>query len=340
MINIISRAVVSKRTTGPGKVVKNLIKGLDLLGYPYVVNGDLTSSPQLWIHDDKEALHKSINLPKNYSIIAGPNIFIRHQEIKKDVDLSRIVYLHPSEWVKSFWEESGFNRCSINIWPAGIDITAFPTSENSLRKKVLVYFKQRSKAELETVLQTLRKEDIPYNLIEYGSYKEKGFKKALSESKYAIWIGRQESQGIALQEILASNVPILLWDITHFGQWEADKKQMEKFNEWENNFSKATSAPYFNEQCGIRIIHKEELEDTLSYMEAHWPNYSPREFIKNNLGLKKQAKDLMSIFENNFAIPPQEKYSKTLFTHKKWKNAKIIYQIKVSIKDFLKKFLK
>ena len=36
---------------------------------------------------------------------------------------------------------------------------------------------------------------------------------ALKQARFCIWIGRHESQGFAFQECLASNVPILVWDV-------------------------------------------------------------------------------------------------------------------------------
>ena len=55
MINIISKAYLSKNATGPKKVVDNFIKGLDILGYPYVINKRLDACQRLWIHDDTAA---------------------------------------------------------------------------------------------------------------------------------------------------------------------------------------------------------------------------------------------------------------------------------------------
>ena len=51
MINIISRAAVSNRASGPKKVVSNLIKGLEKIGYPYVVNARLDACKRLWIQE-------------------------------------------------------------------------------------------------------------------------------------------------------------------------------------------------------------------------------------------------------------------------------------------------
>ncbi len=48
------------------------------------------------------------------------------------------------------------------------------------------------------------------NLIEYGTYTEETYKYVLRRSFFGVWIGTTESQGIALQEALAANVPLIV----------------------------------------------------------------------------------------------------------------------------------
>ena len=71
MINIISKSYLSRNVSGPKKVVDNLIKGLNILGYPYVVNKRLDACQRLWIHDDTVALAE-INKDKTKAVDAGP----------------------------------------------------------------------------------------------------------------------------------------------------------------------------------------------------------------------------------------------------------------------------
>jgi len=71
MINIISKAYLSKNATGPKKVVDNLIKGLDILGYPYVINKRLDACQRLWIHDDTAALARINKLSPEIKIVSA-----------------------------------------------------------------------------------------------------------------------------------------------------------------------------------------------------------------------------------------------------------------------------
>ena len=109
MINIISRSIISKETSGPKKVVENLIKGLEIINYPYCVNKDLKSTSQLWIHDDVNALKEASKL--KIKAIVGPNIFILPRNIPSNLNLSTFTYVHPSQWAVDFWKDFGFNKC-------------------------------------------------------------------------------------------------------------------------------------------------------------------------------------------------------------------------------------
>src|ERR1039458_5421480 len=71
MINIVSRAYLKRLVYGPKKVVDNLIKGLDLVGYPYVVNKRLDACRRLWIHDDLIAMKHIGELPAEVRVIVG-----------------------------------------------------------------------------------------------------------------------------------------------------------------------------------------------------------------------------------------------------------------------------
>jgi len=51
MINLISTQADSDVISGPAKVHRSLVKGLDAIGYPYVVNRSLNST-SVWTHDD------------------------------------------------------------------------------------------------------------------------------------------------------------------------------------------------------------------------------------------------------------------------------------------------
>ena len=86
MLNIISNEYFKseKMVSGPIKVFKNLIKGLDLVEYPYVVNGDINACDKLWIYNDPMALKKIKKINKDVKILLGPS-FVSDRYIGKKI---------------------------------------------------------------------------------------------------------------------------------------------------------------------------------------------------------------------------------------------------------------
>ncbi|MDD5050821.1 MAG: hypothetical protein PHV93_03740 [Candidatus Pacebacteria bacterium] len=256
----------------------------------------------LWIQDDREALKEAVSV-KNVSVIAGPNLYIFPEEIPKDLDLSKILYIHPSPSARDIWIRRGYRRSHIDYWPVGIDTNEFKPSKKE-KKFVLLYTKHRPKKDLEKIENILKGKNIEYKTIRYGSYKENLYKSLLEETKYIIWLGKEESQGIALEEALSADVPILVWDLP-----------------------KATAAFYFDPRCGLKIENESELEEAVMKMESGLSRFSPRQYILENLNLEKQAQDFLFLYEKYF----QKKYREEIrfesqVEGKNWKNGKIYYK--------------
>ncbi|EKD23705.1 MAG: hypothetical protein ACD_81C00190G0006 [uncultured bacterium] len=339
MINIISKAYLSKTATGPKKVVDNLIKGLDLLGYPYVINKRLDSCKRLWIHDDVSALKKLKTLPSDINVVVGPNIFILPRHIPENISLSRVVYLHPSRWIKNFWMHFGYTAGPIEVWPAGIDTNEFKQSDEE-KDIVLVYFKQRFPEELKQLEDILREKHIAFEKVVYGEYQEAHYKKYLSQARYVVWLGRHESQGIALEEALACNVPMLVWDVKSLGHWTPIGKEMSLFTQEENDFTDTTSAEYFDDTCGIKIKKADELDSAIERMEKEWQTFKPRNYILNTLGLEKQAKELIEVFDTYYGLSFNAGKSEQLLASGDWINNRWSYKISLAIRSFAKGILR
>lgn len=295
MINIISRSANTNIIGGQAKVFRNLVKGLEKTGYPYVVNRRLDACERLWIHDDIRALPLIKKLPYEIKVVVGPNLYVMPRDMPKNLDLSRAIYLHPSEWAVNLWKAHGFNLCPLRAWPVGIETDLFSAVGKKQRNQVMVYHKCRRPCELAMIEKTVSKLGLKYQTIIYGNYTQQDYLHGLRYSKYLIWHGRHESQGIALQEALARDVPILLLDATSFNQFWTEGGHCYAFNEQENKFP-VTSAPYFDDTCGVRITRIEHLKDSILEMEERWREFKPRDYILQNLSLEKQAKALLAFY--------------------------------------------
>lgn len=340
VLNVISGSFGKNQIGGPNKVIVNTLKGLDKIGYPYVVNKKIQNYKYNWIHDSVEGLIE-VGL-SGIPALLGPNIVVLPKDLPRfRKDLKNCIYLHPSQWCVDVWKEIGFSECILKSWPAGIDTEYFNDQKSyPLGNEVLIYFKRRDPLLLYKALDIVIKAGLIPRIINYGEYNESQYKDALAFSRFGIWIGTSESQGIALQEALASDLPLIVCDVQSL--FEARGKSDYIFPNRLKYF-KPTSAPYFDERCGLIISDFSEIGNAIREISNNISYYKPREYITQNLSLEKQAMELLSLFEllvdNNkgyFQKPFNNSVSRDFKLSSKGRFIFLIFVLRRKFKTFLR----
>ena len=93
-----------------------------------------------------------------------------------------------------------------------------------------------------------------------------------------------ESQGIAIQEMMASGKPLFVWDTPvwdHMGQEYAVP---------------ASSVPYWSQECGERVVEKEHLDLSLDNFLGRITTYNPRAYVDRELSPQVTVKILTDHF--------------------------------------------
>lgn len=292
-INIISNCAKSKIIRGPQKVFKNTCKGLELIGQPFVVNKNLNDYSWNWVHDSIEGLVEvsSLGIPA----VLGPNIAVLPEDLPKFRSrFKNCIYLQPSIWVVNLWVQLGFTECKLLTWPSGIDIESFDINRKNVSANlVMIYYKERSPELLTEIIQIVRKQKLTPIVIKYGEYTDKQYLDALSKCSFGIWVGRQESQGIALQEALASGITLIVIDATSLFDTFAQSTYM--FSPSLKSFI-TTSAPYFDQRCGRIINSIDKLDLTINEIKDGIDGFNSKEYVKENLSLEISARKLVDIF--------------------------------------------
>jgi len=311
MINLVSTQADSDVVNGPAKVYRNLVKGLNAIGYPYVVNRALSSVERLWVHDDVIAL-RYVSRARAKAVV-GPNLYVLPQDIPPKTDLTGVLYLHPCEWAVALWRAAGFSACEMAAWPVGIDLEEFsPCAGWERRTGVLVYHKLRREDELERICASLHRASMPHRVVRYGSYDQADYLAALQQAGLVVWHGCHESQGIALQEALAMDVPVLICDVTRLSEEVGGRFPPEL------DHVPVTAAPYFDATCGRRTYGLDDVGVMAAEMLGQRRSYSPRKYVETNLSLEGQARRFVALWEY-FGLTAEEGFLEKQRSNRTWR---------------------
>lgn len=290
---IVRRLLRGKAQDGGHKrIFLNLCAGLDRIGVRYRVN---------------HYTHARRN-PHELACIIGKPCVLDKMDWKNPILLGAAVFSHPSDdphlferrpvkrvlvpgaWMKEMWRPIWDER--VAIWPVGIDVERWRPQESTPKSfDVLLYDKvrwQHDRYELlliEPIRRRLRQTGRSFREIRYGFYREEEFQAALAECRTMIFLCEHETQGIAYQEALSSDVPILAWDRGGFCQDPVFYPHRVKF-------APVSSVPYWDGRCGRTFASIEQFDDAWTQFEDELQSgrYSPRSYILENLTLEKCAR--------------------------------------------------
>ncbi len=274
----------SARMSGPKKVIHNLRESLEQEDISYAINEEKYKYNFLVQYDYGAYLkHSKLTLE---NCVIGPQIwmFDSHvSELKENPHYYKSI-IAPSQWVKDkFVNKFGYPEEKISIWPVGIDL---PTVEKDLKYDCLIYSKRRNAEELSKVKEFLDNKELTYNILSYGSYPEDTISTLASQSKFCFLLNGTESQGIAVQEIMSYDTPMIVWDIK---TWE------DQGPDWS---VPATSVPYWSDSCGEKFYKEDEIEETFKKFYDKIDSYTPRSFVDKELSYKASVAKLLKIFES------------------------------------------
>jgi glycosyltransferase involved in cell wall biosynthesis len=284
---LVRRIVRSRpRAGGQTRVFLNLCAGLDILGIPYRING----YRYIERHPDELAciIGKPHVLNKTHwrnPILFGAAVYshpLADPDLLKRLPVRKI--LVPGEWMRQMCEP--YYGDTVVDWPVGIDTDSWTRDpDNQKTFDFLLYDKVRWEHEnyratlIEPIRQELSRRGFTYSEIRYGCYEEETFREMLRRCRAMIFLCEHETQGIAYQQALACGIPILAWD--RGGYW-----QDPEFYPHRVKFGPVTSVPYWDERCGRKFAHLAEFLEQLSEFWANLTNYSPRDYILQNLTLE------------------------------------------------------
>jgi FkbM family methyltransferase len=225
------------------------------------------------------------DFPHTKRIVYGPHNFVFVEGVWKQgnhVFPSNCYYNLLSEWVDDLEKELGGMSLPTKLLPFPVELHKFtPAPEVPKTLDCFVYFKHRPSYHFTFVLKELMKRGLSYRVIKYGAYSEEEFLQVIRSSKFGIWIGGHESQGFALEEALACNTPLLVWNSTSmFDEYNND---IQEYRHMAGHKLLATSHPYWDDSCGISFTDSSQFEASLNTMLETYDQFHPRDYIEKTL---------------------------------------------------------
>jgi hypothetical protein len=261
--------------SGPKKVIESLFRSLEDTGVSFATNQEKYEN-NLFLHWDPYQVNNYAELRHKDKLLVGPQVWPFAPEFQQLTEYGKIIT--PSQWVADLYTKFFDVRGTLN-WPVAIYPPDIERKEPEA--DYLVYFKNRPRNHLMVALNYLQQRGLRFIILEYGNYTQEQFKNALSSVRFCVIIDNTESQGIAIQEMMAANKPLFVldqpvWD--HMGQEYAVT---------------ATSVPYWSDECGEKITRPEEIEDAFDRFYSNLDNYTPKDFVERELSPQKTVQILL-----------------------------------------------
>ena len=271
------------RVSGPEKVVRNTIEALKEESIDFSINENKYSFNFLMQYQHEIAHKKHAELEHNTCVI-GPQ-FWPFDSYGKFLIGNPNYYnkiIAPSRWVKDlFVNKLLLPSNKVGVWAAPIKA---PDISEKQSIDCLIYYKNRPIEHLEKVKSFLSTKKFNYLELNYGGYSQNDFKDALSKVRFCIIIDNTESQGIAIQEMMAVGKPLLVWDVKEW-DYMGDEYKIP-----------ASSVPYWSDDCGEKFYYEDEFEFAFQKFYDRIDRYNSKNLFNSQLSYKISMKKLFSLF--------------------------------------------
>lgn len=279
----VARRIIRKYS-GPNAVEDSLYRGLSELGVAFSRNKKPQTRDIAVVLSGAHALCEAIEYKKRgviKKLIAGPNVMVNPKDYGSIMSSPEIdTILVPSEWVAEYWKlEAPEIAEKIAVWPAGVAKATAGDRSGS----VIIYDKMSDAKLNEWIVETLAAQNVPYVVYTYGNFKQKDYLTALAHAPFLIYLSKSESQGLAIQEAWARNVPTFVIQ-SNTGTFDDRLFTADKIN-----------APYLTTEMGAFFSSESELLGLIGTSKS----FSPKEYCNTHLSDKSSVHILKNIYEKN-----------------------------------------
>lgn len=263
------------RINAPGLAARHPNYPIGVAGYPSVLAAADLPNPRLFGPGD-------YGYPDTAAVVAQ--------------DPRNRILTQPSEWPVEFYRDACGDK--VRALFVGIDTELWPDLSNRRKDLDFVVYDKirwdhgsvRHSETPEIVSRTTRLLDqlgLTYVVLRYGAHHLGQFRDALSRARGMVFLCEHETQGIAYQEAMASNVPVFALDEGVLA--DPEQKRFASAN------LKVSSVPYFDATCGETFV-PEQLEAALARFMSKLSHYKPRDYVLRHLSMRQAAENYLELY--------------------------------------------
>lgn len=201
------------------------------------------------------------------------------------------ILTQPSPWFRDYYEPDGQGRTQVCF--AGIDTEKWPDFSNEAKDNdVLIYDKIRWHRErlvadvLDRFKALLDARGLTHHTISYKAHSYGEFRRWLKRSRAMAFICEYETQGLACEEAMATNIPIFAWD-----EGVLIDPRMRPMPPG----LQTRTMPYADERVGV-TFKLPEMETSFDDFWARRRTFKPRAYVEENISLPHAGARYLSLY--------------------------------------------
>jgi hypothetical protein len=261
-------------------VTRSVVEGLRDIGADFNFNpSSFTDLARIVYAPANEALRQAAELKRQGKVdylVAGPVNALFSDECDSILQMPEIDRLIVAcDWALAFFDAAPELKRKSTVCPCGVD-AAFWSPSVSAKDAVVVYWKSGSSEFCDRVEAAAARHGLITIRVESAHGQHRGFtpiefRAHLDRAVVAVFLSSFETQGIALAEAWAMDVPTLVWDPKGPAEWRG------------RTFQSGSSCPYLTAATGIAWRTLDELESALAEVLSQRDRFQPRAWVLGNM---------------------------------------------------------
>ncbi len=276
-----SRGLSGSRYPGHYAVVRSVVEGLREIGADFNFNPvSFSQLARVVYAPANEALRQAAELKRRGAIdflAAGPvNALFADENDgilqRPEIDLLIVA----CEWAVDLYRDVPSLVRKSRVCPCGVDVQTWTPSGAAKQRTAVVYWKSGDEAFCEEVERIVRRCGLEPLRVrsrhgEHHIFTPETLRQMLDRSVLGVFLSTFETQGIALAEAWAMDVPTVVWDPRGDAEWRG------------RHFTSGSSAPYLTASTGLAARDTAGLEPAIRQALATLGSFQPRAWVLANM---------------------------------------------------------